>query len=140
MSGIAGRRIGSSSACHNNVPQPPPHRLTPSITSSANQITPIQQETIKKRTRRTVKQQRGIVGASLEVIKDRRSQRPEAREAARKEAIAKGKEKKATAESKKKAEKAKSAASGARGQPGRIQSKMGAKGQGAGGKVGGKTR
>ncbi len=96
------------------------------------------QETSKKRTRRTVKQQRGIVGAPLELIKDRRSQRPEAREAARKEAIAKGKEKKATAESKKKAEKAKSAAGAARGQPGRIQSKMGSKG--VPNKATGKTR
>ena len=96
------------------------------------------QETSKKRTRRTVKQQRGIVGAPLELIKDRRSQRPEAREAARKEAIAKGKEKKATAESKKKAEKAKSAAGAARGQPGRIQSKMGSKG--VPNKASGKTR
>ncbi|KAL9636171.1 MAG: hypothetical protein Q9164_002991 [Protoblastenia rupestris] len=88
----------------------------------------ISEEIAKKRTRRTVKQQRGIVGAPLELIKDRRSQRPEAREAARKEAIAKGKAKKTESESKKKAEKAKSAAAGARGQPGRIQSKMGAKG------------
>ncbi|KAL9131145.1 MAG: hypothetical protein Q9217_000846 [Psora testacea] len=88
----------------------------------------ISEEIAKKRTRRTVKQQRGIVGAPLELIKDRRSQRPEAREAARKEAIAKGKAKKSESESKKKAEKAKSAAAGARGQPGRIQSKMGAKG------------
>ncbi|CAD6572250.1 MAG: 60S ribosomal protein L24 [Alectoria fallacina] len=98
----------------------------------------ITEETSKKRTRRTVKQQRGIVGAPLELIKDRRSQRPEAREAARKEAIAKGKEKKATAESKKKAEKAKSAAGAARGQPGRIQSKMGSKG--VPNKASGKTR
>lgn len=87
-----------------------------------------EQEIAKKRTRRTVKQQRGIVGAPLELIKDRRSQRPEAREAARKEAIAKGKLKKTESESKKKAEKAKSASGAARGQPGRIQSKMGAKG------------
>ena len=96
------------------------------------------QDIQKKRTRRTVKQQRGIVGAPLELIKDRRSQRPEAREAARKEAIAKGKEKKATAESKKKAEKAKSAAGAARGHPGRIQSKMGSKG--VPNKASGKTR
>ena len=103
-----------------------------------NAPAPTHQETSKKRTRRTVKQQRGIVGLSYEVIKDRRSQRPEAREAARKEAIAKGKEKKATAESKKKAEKAKSAAGAARGQPGRIQSKMGSKG--VPNKASGKTR
>ena len=109
----------------------------PPLTQFANHPTHLQ-ETTKKRTRRTVKQQRGIVGAPLELIKDRRSQRPEAREAARKEAIAKGKEKKATAESKKKAEKAKSAAGAARGQPGRIQSKMGSKG--VPNKASGKTR
>ncbi|KAL8750565.1 MAG: hypothetical protein Q9184_006381 [Pyrenodesmia sp. 2 TL-2023] len=89
----------------------------------------ISEEVAKKRTRRTVKQQRGIVGASLDIIKERRSQRPEARAAARQEAIKAGKEKKATAESKKKMEKAKSAAGAARGQTrGGIQSKQGAKG------------
>lgn len=76
-----------------------------------------------------MKQQRGIVGASLDIIKERRSQRPEARAAARQEAIKAGKEKKATNESKKKMEKAKSAASAARGQVrANIQSKQGAKG------------
>jgi large subunit ribosomal protein L24e len=89
---------------------------------------PPQQEVAKKRTRRTVKHQRAIVGASLDVIKERRSQRPEARLAARAAAIKEGKEKKAAADSKKKAEKAKTAASAARGQTGRIQSKQGAKG------------
>ncbi|KAL8790652.1 MAG: hypothetical protein Q9213_000500 [Squamulea squamosa] len=88
----------------------------------------ISEEVAKKRTRRTVKQQRGIVGASLDVIKERRSQRPEARVAARQEAIKAGKEKKATAESKKKLEKAKSAAGAARGQVGKMVSKQGAKG------------
>ena len=78
------------------------------------------------------------VGASLEVIKERRAQRPEARAAARQAAIKEGKEKKTESESKKKAEKAKSAAAGARGQPGRIASKMGAKG--AASKVNAKTR
>lgn len=96
------------------------------------------QEVAKKRTRRTVKSQRGIVGASLDVIKERRAQRPEARAAARQAAIKEGKEKKTESESKKKADKAKSAAAGARGQPGRIQSKMGAKG--AATKVNAKTR
>lgn len=85
-------------------------------------------EIAKKRTRRTVKHQRAIVGASLDVIKERRTQRPEARAAARQAAIKEGKEKKTAEESKKKAEKAKSAAGAARGQVGRIQSKMGAKG------------
>ena len=87
-----------------------------------------QQEVAKKRTRRTVKHQRAIVGASLDVIKERRSQRPEARAAARSAAVKEGKEKRAAAESKKKAEKAKSASTAARGQAQKIQSKQGAKG------------
>lgn len=86
------------------------------------------QEIAKKRTRRTVKHQRAIVGASLDVIKERRSQRPEARAAARAAATQEGKQKKADAESKKKAEKAKTAAAGGRGQAQKIQSKQGAKG------------
>jgi len=86
------------------------------------------EEIAKKRTRRTVKHQRAIVGASLDVIKERRSQRPEARAAARQAAIKEGKEKKTAAESKKKAEKAKNAAASARGQAQRLQSKQGTKG------------
>ena len=86
------------------------------------------QEVAKKRSRRTVKQQRAIVGASLDVIKERRSMRPEARAAARSAAVKEGKEKKAAAENKKKAEKAKSASAQAKGQTQRIQSKQGAKG------------
>ncbi|KAF3046845.1 60S ribosomal protein L24 [Didymella keratinophila] len=88
----------------------------------------ISEEVAKKRTRRTVKHQRAIVGASLDVIKERRSQRPEARNAARAAAIKEGKEKKAASESAKKAEKAKNAAAGARGQAAKIQSKQGSKG------------
>ncbi|KAJ9603780.1 60S ribosomal protein L24 [Cladophialophora chaetospira] len=85
----------------------------------------ISEEVAKKRTRRTVKHQRAIVGASLDVIKERRAQRPEARAAARQAAIKDAKEKKAAADSKKKAEKAKTAANQARGG---ITSKQGAKG------------
>ncbi|KAI9711020.1 MAG: 60S ribosomal protein L24 [Bogoriella megaspora] len=88
----------------------------------------ISEEVAKKRTRRTVKHQRAIVGASLDVIKERRSQRPEARSAARAQAIQEGKEKKAAAESKKKAEKAKTAANRASGQRHQISSKQGARG------------
>ncbi|KAI9888818.1 MAG: 60S ribosomal protein L24 [Vezdaea aestivalis] len=87
----------------------------------------ITEETAKKRTRRTVKQQRAIVGASLDVIKERRNQRPEARAAARTAAIKDAKDKKSASDSKKKAEKAKTAAGG-KGQVGRIQSKQGSKG------------
>lgn len=75
-----------------------------------------------------MKHQRAIVGASLDVIKEKKQQRPEARLAARQAAIKEGKEKKTAAESKKKADKAKSAANAAKGQTGRIQSKQGAKG------------
>ncbi|CAG9995857.1 unnamed protein product [Clonostachys byssicola] len=86
------------------------------------------QEVAKKRTRRTVKAQRGIVGASLDVIKEKRSQRPEARNAARAAAIKESKEKKAASAAAKKAEKAKSAAA-AKGGAARGQvSKQGAKG------------
>lgn len=86
------------------------------------------QEVAKKRSRKTIKHQRAIVGASLDVIKERRAQRPEARTAARAAAVAAGKEKKSAAESAKKAEKAKNAAGAAKGQASRIQSKQGAKG------------
>jgi large subunit ribosomal protein L24e len=87
------------------------------------------QEVAKKRTRRTVKAQRAIVGASLDVIKERRSMRPEARSAARLAAIKESKDKKQEAAAAKKAEKAKLAASAAKGQSaGRVTSKQGAKG------------
>ncbi|KAM7209694.1 Ribosomal protein L24e domain containing protein [Naviculisporaceae sp. PSN 640] len=85
----------------------------------------ISEEVAKKRTRRTVKAQRAIVGATLEVIKERRSMRPEARSAARAEAIKESKAKKQEAAAKK-AEKAKAAAKG--GPQGRIVGKQGAKG------------
>ncbi|KAF2005330.1 hypothetical protein P154DRAFT_551694 [Amniculicola lignicola CBS 123094] len=88
----------------------------------------ISEEVAKKRSRRTVKHQRAIVGASLDVIKERRSMRPEARTAARQAAIKEGKEKKAAADAKKKADKAKSAGAAGRGQTGRIVGKQGAKG------------
>ncbi|KFA64027.1 hypothetical protein S40285_04224 [Stachybotrys chlorohalonatus IBT 40285] len=88
----------------------------------------ISEEVAKKRTRRTVKAQRAIVGASLDVIKERRTQRPEARDAARAAAIKDSKEKKQAAAAAKKADKAKTAAQASKGQTGRQVSKQGAKG------------
>jgi large subunit ribosomal protein L24e len=85
----------------------------------------ISEEVAKKRTRRTVKAQRAIVGASLDVIKERRSVRPEVRSAARIAAIKESKDKKAADQAAKKAEKAKGAANAAKG---RISSKQGSKG------------
>ncbi|KOS18204.1 60S ribosomal protein L24 [Escovopsis weberi] len=86
------------------------------------------EEVAKKRTRRTIKSQRGIVGASIDVIKEKRSMRPEARTALRTEAIAADKEKKKAAEAAKKAEKAKNAAIAGKAQAGSKFSKQGAKG------------
>ncbi|PPJ56128.1 hypothetical protein CBER1_02085 [Cercospora berteroae] len=91
----------------------------------------ISEEQAKTRRRKQVKAQRAVVGASLDVIKERRSQRPEARSAARKQAIEDGKKKRAATESAKKAEKAKGAAKSAAGQTtGRhvVVGKQGAKG------------
>ena len=61
------------------------------------------------------------------MIKEKRSARPEVRQAARAAAIKEGKEKKAASESAKKAEKAKTAVGTARGQAVKV-SKQGAKG------------
>lgn len=97
-----------------------------------------QQEVAKKRTRRVIKSQRAVVGASLDVIKERRSMRPEARAAARAAAVKEAKEKKAASESKKKAEKAKNAAMATQGKVQRIQSKQQVKG--AAPKVSAKSR
>ncbi|KAI9644368.1 60S ribosomal protein L24 [Ciborinia camelliae] len=71
----------------------------------------ISEEVAKKRSRKTVKSQRAIVGASLDVIKERRNQRPEARSAARDSAIKAAKEKRAAEQAAKKATKAKTAVS-----------------------------
>ncbi|KAI0125084.1 ribosomal protein L24e-domain-containing protein [Xylariales sp. AK1849] len=88
----------------------------------------VSEEVAKKRTRRTVKSQRAIVGASLDVIKERRTMRPEARSAARSQAIKDAKEKKKAADADKKEEKAKRATTASKGQTQRIVGKQGAKG------------
>ena len=61
----------------------------------------ITEEVAKKRSRRTVKHQRGIVGADLATIAARRNQTASVRNAARAAAIAKAKEEKKTKEEKK---------------------------------------
>jgi hypothetical protein len=52
----------------------------------------ITEETAKKRTRRTVKHDRAVVGASWDAIRAKRAQKPEVRAAARQAAVAKSKE------------------------------------------------
>lgn len=73
----------------------------------------ISEETSKKRTKKSVKNQRAIVGASLELIKERRSQKPAERKAARDSKLAKDKESKKADKVARKSEKAKSATAGA---------------------------
>jgi large subunit ribosomal protein L24e len=59
------------------------------------------EETVKKRSRKTVKHQRGIVGADLNAIAAKRNQTTQARLAQRQAAIAKAKSEKKDKESKK---------------------------------------
>lgn len=68
----------------------------------------ITEEVAKKRSRRTVKHQRGIVGADLATIAAKRNQTLQARAAQRTAAIAKAKEAKKEKESKKEKTKVRS--------------------------------
>ncbi|CAO1630828.1 unnamed protein product [Sympodiomycopsis kandeliae] len=86
----------------------------------------ITEETAKKRSRRTVKHQRAVVGASLDAIASRRNQKPEVRAAAQAQALAKSKEEKKARQEARKAAKAKGAVAQAGAGP--KVSKQGAKG------------
>ncbi|CEP14948.1 hypothetical protein [Parasitella parasitica] len=63
----------------------------------------ITEEVQKKRSRRTVKHERAIVGASWDAIRAKRNQKPDARAAARQAAISKSKDAKKAAAAAKKA-------------------------------------
>ncbi|KAJ3192564.1 60S ribosomal protein L24 [Entophlyctis luteolus] len=65
------------------------------------------EEAAKKRTRRTVKAQRAVVGATLDSIKAKKNQKPEVRASLRQAAAAKSKDEKKAAQEKKKAEMSK---------------------------------
>jgi len=80
----------------------------------------ISEETSKKRSRKTVKHQRAIVGASLELIKQRRSLKPQERKANREAKLAKDKEAKKLAKAERKAAQA---ASGAGAKVSKLNSK-----------------
>lgn len=67
----------------------------------------ITEEVSKKRSRRTVKVQRAVVGADLDAIKAKRNMKPEVRAAQRDQLIKSIKEKKKTDQDKKKTEKQK---------------------------------
>ncbi|KAF2965975.1 hypothetical protein GQX73_g7608 [Xylaria multiplex] len=105
-----------------------PRRISWTVLFRRQRRKGITEEAAKKRTRRTVKSQRAIVGASLDVIKEKRSMRPEVRSAARLQAIKESKEKKAEAQAAKKSEKAKKAAGASKGQTQRIVGKQSARG------------
>jgi large subunit ribosomal protein L24e len=66
----------------------------------------ISEETSKKRSRKTIKHQRAIVGASIELIKQRRSLKPQEKKATRDAKLAKDKEAKKLAKAERKAAQA----------------------------------
>ncbi|SCV04166.1 LAMI_0H13938g1_1 [Lachancea mirantina] len=74
----------------------------------------ITEEVAKKRSRKTVKSQRAVVGASLEFIKERRSVKTEVRKAQREEKAKADKEKKKALKAQRKADKANAVASGSK--------------------------
>eukprot|EP00163_Fabomonas_tropica_P008406 TRINITY_DN1803_c0_g1_i2.p2 TRINITY_DN1803_c0_g1~~TRINITY_DN1803_c0_g1_i2.p2 ORF type:complete len:105 (-),score=45.79 TRINITY_DN1803_c0_g1_i2:130-444(-) len=61
------------------------------------------EESTKRKTRRNVKYQRAIVGASLDVIRAKRNVKPEQRAAARAQALREVKDKKKAAQAQKRA-------------------------------------
>jgi len=73
----------------------------------------ITEEIAKKRTRKTVKHQRGIVGADMNTIMAKRNQTAASRAAARQQAVSKAKEEKKTKEATKAKTKAPRTASSA---------------------------
>ncbi|CAN3376707.1 hypothetical protein DIURU_004503 [Diutina rugosa] len=83
----------------------------------------ISEETSKRRTRKTVKHQRAIVGASVELIKERRSQKPQDRKAAREAKAEKDKEAKKARKAARKAAQAEAQASGAAGKVSKMNQK-----------------
>ncbi|GME71567.1 unnamed protein product [Ambrosiozyma monospora] len=91
-----------------------PRRISWTVLYRRHHKKGITEEVAKKRTRKTVKHQRAIVGASLDLIKERRSLKPEQRKAKRAEAAAADKEKKKALKEKRKAEKAKNVAAGSK--------------------------
>merc|ERR1712121_393413 len=94
-----------------------------------------QEEISKKRTRRTVKFQRAIQGASLEAILAKRNMKPEVREAQRDQAIKAAKDKAKAVKSEKKSAQMKKTA----GQQKKVQQKaINKMPKGGTGRVGGK--
>lgn len=89
-----------------------PRRLAWTVLYRKQHKKGITEEVKKRKSRKVVKHQRAIVGASIDLIKERRSLRPEQRKAKRQETIKATKEQKKAAKEKRKAEKAKLIAEG----------------------------
>ncbi|VEU22926.1 DEKNAAC104072 [Brettanomyces naardenensis] len=89
-----------------------PRRLTWTILYRKQHKKGITEEVQRKRTRKVVKHQRAIVGASLDLIRERRSLKPEVRKVKKLEAVKADKEKKKQLKDKRRADKAKRAAEG----------------------------
>ena len=80
-----------------------PRKITWTVLYRRKHKKGIEEETSKKRTRRTAKFQRAIVGASLSDIMAKRNMKPEVRKAQREQAIRAAKEKQRAAKAQKKA-------------------------------------
>ncbi|QPG74411.1 60S ribosomal protein L24B [Brettanomyces nanus] len=89
-----------------------PRRLAWTVLFRKQHKKGVTEEVQKKRARKFVKHQRAVVGASLDLIKERRSMRPEQRKAKTQEALKVKKEKKKLDKEKRKTEKAKRVAGG----------------------------
>merc|ERR1712179_14003 len=82
-----------------------PRKITWTVLYRRKHKKGLQEETSRKRTRRAVKHQRDITGASLSDILAKRNQKPEVRRAQREQAIRAAKEKQRAKETSKKATK-----------------------------------
>lgn len=89
-----------------------PRRLSWTVLYRRHHKKGISEESTKKRSRKTIKNQRAIVGASIEMIKERRAQKPADRKAARDLKLSKDKEAKKLDKATRKTEKSKIAAAG----------------------------
>eukprot|EP01116_Phalansterium_solitarium_P013345 TRINITY_DN30722_c1_g1_i1.p1 TRINITY_DN30722_c1_g1~~TRINITY_DN30722_c1_g1_i1.p1 ORF type:complete len:159 (-),score=42.28 TRINITY_DN30722_c1_g1_i1:71-547(-) len=79
------------------------------------------EEVVKKRSRKTQKLQRAIVGASLEAIKQKRNQKPEVRAASREAALREIKDRKKAAKAAKATKAAPTKAAPAKAAPAKVK-------------------
>lgn len=89
-----------------------PRKVTWTVVYRKQNKKGVMEDVLKKKTRKVFKPQRSIVGASLEMIKSRRMQKPEERLAERKKKITMDKEALKIKKANRKAEKARASASG----------------------------